>query len=106
MKPADRPWCTLIVEVEVLDPKALLTVNMAVKYPALVYVWEGFCAVLLADPSPKFHCQLVGELPDMSVNWTFNGDAPLMGVAVKLAVGAELEPEDVKIMVLLTIGPK
>jgi hypothetical protein len=32
-------------------------------------MWLGFLVVLVI-PSPKFHCQEVGEFVEVSVNWT------------------------------------
>jgi hypothetical protein len=39
-------------------------------------------------PSPKLHDQAVGLPEDVSVNATVSGDVPLVGEALKLAVGA------------------
>ena len=55
--------------------------------PAAVKVWPGFCAVLV-PPSPKFQLQLVIEPVEVSVKPTVRGSVPLVGVALKPAVGA------------------
>ena len=45
--------------------------------------------VLVAVLSPRFHDRFSGAVPvDVSVNVTVNGSTPLLGMAVKLAVGA------------------
>jgi len=50
-------------------------------------VWLGFWAVLVA-PSPKLHCQEVGEPVDVSVNWTACPATGEAGLYVKDAVRA------------------
>ena len=58
---------TVRFRVAVLDPELLKTVSVTVLLPGLVYVWVGFWEVL-PDPSPKFHCQEVGDPEEVSVN--------------------------------------
>jgi hypothetical protein len=43
-------------------------------------------------PSPKPQVREVGELVDVSVNWTERGATPEVGVAVKAATGGAEEP--------------
>ena len=45
---------------------------------------------MLVTPSPKFQFHEVGEPVELSVNMTFSGDGPEVGVPVKAANGAEL----------------
>ena len=46
---------TATVEVAEFAGDALsVTVKVAVYVPTVEYVWLGFCAVLTAEPSPKF----------------------------------------------------
>ena len=47
-------------------------------------MWFGFCDVDV-PPSPKFQLQLVIEPVELSVNATFRGASPLVGVAEKPA---------------------
>ena len=77
---------TVMVREAELNPSALVAVRVAVKVP-LPYTCEGDCTVDVA-PSPKFQDQLVGEPVLVSVKFTVSGAVPLVGVAVKLAVGA------------------
>jgi hypothetical protein len=63
-------------------PPALEAVSVTVKVPALVYVCDGLCAVLV-EPSPKLHDQLLGTPVDVSVKLAVRPDV----VAVKPAVG-------------------
>ena len=79
-------WLTVTVREAELDPSALLTVKVAVKVPVLLYVYEGE-GELEMPPSPKVQAQLVGEPVLVSVKFTVSGAVPLVGVAVKLAVG-------------------
>ena len=51
-------------------------------------MWDGFWSVDV-PPSPKFQLQLVGDPVVLSVNVTFNGDAPDEGDPVKKAWGLE-----------------
>jgi hypothetical protein len=44
-----------------------VTVAVAVYVPAVLYVWLGFCAVLAADPSPKFQLYVYGGVPPVPV---------------------------------------
>ena len=48
----------------------------------------GFWSVDV-PPSPKVQIQLVGDPVELSINVTFNGDAPVDGVPVKKACGLE-----------------
>ena len=70
----------------VLAPAAFVAVSETVKVPAVVYVLEGFSAVLVF-PSPKSHNHEVGKLVEVSVNWTVRGAEPDVGVPVKLETG-------------------
>jgi hypothetical protein len=64
-------------------------------------VWLGFCKVLVV-PSPRFHCQEVGDPAEVSVNCTACpaagelgvkvNDAPRAGTTVTVRL-AFLEPE-------------
>ncbi len=77
----------IVCEVE-LDPSVLVAVNVAVKVPEPSYVCEGEREVDV-PPSPKVQAQLVGEPLLVSVKFTTRGAVPVVGVAVKLAVGAD-----------------
>lgn len=100
------------VRVAVCELVLLVTVSVTVLVPAVAYVWLGFWAVLVA-PSPKFHCQEVGEPVDVSVNctaWPVAGEAGLYvneaarGVATVIVRTdeVELEPlETVRVTVLV-----
>ena len=79
---------TVIVCEAELDPRALVAVNVAVKVPVVVNVCEGDGEVDV-PPFPKVQAQLVGEPLLVSVKFTASGAVPLVGVAVKLAVGAD-----------------
>ena len=72
--------------VFVPEPPPLLAINLTVYVPGVVYVWLGFRDVDV-PVSPNVHAQLVGEFDEVSVKFTVNGATPLVGVAVKLAVG-------------------
>ena len=73
--------------VLVFGPPALLAVSATVYVPAALYAWFGFCWEEVL-PSPKLQDQAVGPPEDVSVNATVSGDVPLVGEALKLAVGA------------------
>ena len=79
---------TVIVFDAEVDPCALVAVNVAVKVPVVMYVCEGDCRVDVGVRSPKSQDQLVGEPVLVSAKFTVSGAVPLVGVAVKLAVGA------------------
>jgi len=76
----------IVCEVE-SDPRPFVAVKVAVKDPVPVYVCDGEREVDV-PPSPKVQLQLVGEPALVSVKFTASGAVPLVGVAVKLAVGA------------------
>ncbi len=80
---------TVIVFVAEVDPSPLVAVKVAVNVPVWSYVYEGDCAVDVPTPSPKSQAQLVGEPVLVSVKFTVSGAVPVIGVAVKLAVGAD-----------------
>ena len=73
--------------VFVFEPWALVAVNATVNVPAPVYVCEGFCNVDVA-PSPNVQAHDVGVPVDRSVKLTISGALPMVGVALKSAVGA------------------
>jgi hypothetical protein len=52
-----------------------------------VYTCWGFWREL-DWPSPKFQFHEVGELVEVSVNWTVSGAGPVEAAFVKLATGA------------------
>ena len=52
-----------------VDPAAFEATRLTVNEDCVVYVCEGFCAVLVA-PSPKSHDQDVGSPVEVSVNCT------------------------------------
>lgn len=64
-----------------------LTVRVAVKVPAELYVWLGFWTVLVADPSPKFQLKLYGGVPPVAVpvKAMFSGTWPEVGAAEAVA---------------------
>ena len=66
---------TAIVLLTTSVPSALLTVRLAVNFPALAYMWLGFASVEVA-PSPKFQVLPVA-LRYRSLNWTVSGASPL-----------------------------
>jgi hypothetical protein len=53
-----------------------------------VNVYDGLCSVDEL-PSPNVHNQAVGELADPSINVTFRGKLPDVGVALKAATGSK-----------------
>jgi hypothetical protein len=61
--------------------------------------WLGFWAALV-DPSPKLHCQEVGEPVELSVNWTACAAAGEAGLKVK---AAESAGEEVTVTALLAV---
>ena len=65
----------------------LEAVKVTVYVPDELYLCEGFCSVEFAVLSPKFHCHAVGEFVLASVNCTFSGDTPIVGVPVKSTTG-------------------
>jgi hypothetical protein len=69
-----------------VEPCAFVAVNVAVYVPLAVYVCVGFWLVDV-PPSPNVHAQLVGPPVLVSVNVTSNCAGPLVGLAVKDAVG-------------------
>src|SRR5260221_12244978 len=86
----------------VLPPPPVI-VSVTVKVPALLYVCEGFCAELWAEPSPKFQSQLVMLPVDWSVNWTINGACPDEGCSAKLATGGGGGGAETKTFALLLL---
>jgi hypothetical protein len=65
-------------------------------------VWLGFLAVLVI-PSPKCHCQEIGEFVDVSVNWIgcpVIGDA---GLYVNDAAVAAVEADGITVIVRLFV---
>jgi hypothetical protein len=78
----------LTVWLVLLEPVLPLTVKVTVKDETVVYVWLGFREVEV-DPSPKLHCQEVGDPVDVSVNctaWPATGEA---GAYVKEALSVD-----------------
>jgi len=53
--------CTATL-LEPVAPALSVTVNVAVKFPATVYVWVTLAPIAL-PPSPKFHTNDVNDLP-------------------------------------------
>ena len=53
--------------VIIFDPAEFVDVNVTVYVPNALYVYSGFCSVLV-PPSPKSHDHDVGELVEVSVN--------------------------------------
>jgi hypothetical protein len=73
--------------MSVSDPAAFEAVRLTLYVPGLVYVWLGFWALELV-PSPKSQLQLVGLSVELSLKETASGALPLVGLALKSAVGA------------------
>ena len=69
-----------------LLPAALVAMSETLYVPTVAYVLEGF-SVVLVFPSPKFHNHDVGELAEVSVNWTVRGVLPEVGLPKKVATG-------------------
>jgi hypothetical protein len=67
----------LTVLVDILELEPLATVRVTVVDPAVANAWLGFWAVLVV-PSPKFHCQEVGDPVEVSENCTA---CPAIGAA-------------------------
>jgi hypothetical protein len=85
---AGTAFTVTVCGIEFVQPNALVTVNVAVKLPAAVYVCEGFGKpeVLLAEVgSPKFQAQVVAEV-DKSVK-CIGGVLKQTGIELKLATG-------------------
>jgi hypothetical protein len=55
---------------------------------------------VLVVPSPKFHCQEVGEFVDVSVNWTACPAVGVAGLYVNDAAPAEGMTVTVRLLVL------
>jgi hypothetical protein len=78
--------------VEIFHPPLFEAFNLMEKLPTLK-VWIGFCEVLKLNgvlfpvTFVAFHCQAVGKLVEVSLNWTGNGLAPAVKLAVKDATG-------------------
>ena len=51
---------------DVREPVLLLATKLTFRNPAVKYLWDGFCRVLV-DPSPKSHFQEVGFPVEASV---------------------------------------
>jgi hypothetical protein len=89
---------TVIVLVAELDPEAFVTVSLAVYVLGLVYVNVGDGAVESTMPSFwKSHARDSTVPVDVSVNCTVRGATPLVGAAVKLAVGGGSAPSGSKL---------
>jgi hypothetical protein len=58
-----------------VDPHAFVTVRLTVYVPAAMYVWLGFCNVLV-PPSPKFHDQVLIVPVEVSVKFMMYGFVP------------------------------
>jgi hypothetical protein len=69
VKDAVRAGTTKTVRLTVFEEEALVTVKVTKKDAAVVKVCMGFWVVLV-EPSPKFHCQAVGDPAEVSVNCT------------------------------------
>jgi hypothetical protein len=88
-----EPADTVTVRLVAFVPAAFPTVSVTAKVPAEVYVWVGFCSVLV-PPSPKLQDHAAGEPVEASVNCTdtlADGDA---GENVKSAAGADGEDDE------------
>ena len=83
-----------IIRFLLAPPPLPVTVKVAVNEAALLYVCEGLCAELCAEPSPKFQSQVEMLPVDWSVNCTANGARPEVGLAAKLALGGGLVAAD------------
>src|SRR5260221_6643991 len=71
-----------------LVPTGPVTVRLTVLVEVLVYTWLKVVeTVLLVTPSPKSQKRLVMVPVEVSVKLTVSGQAPFVGVAVKLAAG-------------------
>jgi hypothetical protein len=79
---------TASVWLAVLVPDPLVASNVTVYVDGVPYVWLGF-VVELVVPSPKCHCQEVGEFVDVSVNWMALPTCGDLGLYVKDAAPAE-----------------
>jgi hypothetical protein len=67
----------------------LVAVSFTEYVPGAVYVNDGLRSVESTVPSFwKSHAQVVGEPVDASLKSTFSGAVPVLGVALKSAVGA------------------
>ena len=85
----------MVVENEVFCPEESKTVRMALKRPALVYVWLGLASVEIAEPSPKSHSNRIespgsASLEFEPVNCTVSGSAPSVLSVDSTAFGARL----------------
>jgi hypothetical protein len=69
VKDAARAGSTLTGWLALLEPEALVTVNITVYDPAEAKVWLGSCEGLV-PLSPKLHCQEVGSFVEVSVKST------------------------------------
>jgi hypothetical protein len=69
VKDGERAETTVTVWFTLWEPELLVAVRVTVKDAAVANVWLGFWTVLV-DPSPKLHCQEVGEPVEVSVNCT------------------------------------
>jgi hypothetical protein len=78
---------TVMTFVVLLLPTGFATVRFTVYVPLLVKVCEGLWIVDVL-PSPKSHAHEVGELVEVSVNWTDKGAYPDVTFVEKLATGA------------------
>ena len=77
-----------------LTPVVLVTVRVTVNVPADEYVCVVFRAVLsvvlnqgVLSPNDQFHITIPGDR-DVSLNCTFRGILPLVGVPVKAGMGS------------------
>ena len=80
------------VRASVLEPLALVAVNVTVYVPGVKYVVEGFFKVDV-EPLPKFHCHAVGLPVERSWKLMMMGAQPLVCAAVKFAVGVCAHPD-------------
>src|SRR5437899_3401443 len=85
-------------------PPLPVIVSVTVLPAALLFVCDGFCTELCAEPSPKFQSQAVIVPVDWSVNCTVNGACPEVGLAVKLAAGGGGGAATTMMIVLLLLG--
>jgi hypothetical protein len=76
----------MVVDDEVSDPDAFVTLRNALNVPTVSYVNTGFCtSEKFPFPNVQFHA--VMSVADVSVNATVNGVMPLVVLVVKLASG-------------------
>ena len=77
-----------MTDVFVFDPPAFVAFKDTVYVPAAAYECTGLWTVALTnEPSPNDQFQEVGVPVDKSLNVTFNGAVPEVGVPVKALTG-------------------